>query len=37
MATFACIQLTRKGVLVPTVHSPNTYTYCVRPYIVALC
>lgn len=31
MATFACIQLIRKGALVPSLHSPNTHLkalYC---------
>jgi hypothetical protein len=36
VATFACIQLTHKGVLVPNVHSPNTYTHCVRSYSLVL-
>jgi len=36
VATFACIQLIHMGALVPSVHSPNTYTHCLCPYIVIL-
>jgi hypothetical protein len=33
VATFACIRLFRKGAMLPSLHSPNTYP---RPYIVTL-